>query len=39
MATAKGEFVNLTQVPDMGRSDAFGCEGLSGEVFPHEKSL
>jgi len=30
MATAKGEFVNLTQIPDMGRSDAFGCKGLNG---------
>jgi hypothetical protein len=33
MATARGEFVNLTQVPDMGRSDALGCEGLTGGGF------
>jgi len=39
MATAKGEFVNLTQVPDMERSDALGCEGLTWEVLTHEKSL
>ena len=39
MATAKGEFVNLTQVPGMGRSDAPGCKGLTLEVLTHEEPL